>query len=164
MEQENVNAQEIVVEQEEQTIEESPVVEETQYEDVVTLSKKDYSSMQRKAIAYDATKKAPQHRIITNQSSLNEDKVWEIADYIREGYSREDVDFIMRNGGKKALENPQSIVSIAIKAKKEQRKAETEANKLTDTSSMSEIERKYTPAQLEAMTSEELEKILPHAE
>lgn len=164
MEQENVNAQEIVVEQEEQTIEESPIVEETQYEDVVTLSKKDYSSMQRKAIAYDATKKAPQQRIITNQSSLNEDKVWEIADYIREGYSREDVDFIMRNGGKKALENPQSIVSIAIKAKKEQRKAETEANKLTDTSSMSEIERKYTPAQLEAMTSEELEKILPHAE
>lgn len=164
MEQENVSAQEIVVEQEEQTIEESPIVEETQYEDVVTLSKKDYSSMQRKAIAYDATKKAPQQRIITNQSSLNEDKVWEIADYIREGYSREDVDFIMRNGGKKALENPQSIVSIAIKAKKEQRKAETEANKLTDTSSMSEIERKYTPAQLEAMTSEELEKILPHAE
>lgn len=163
MEQENVQAQEVVVEQEVETTEETPIVEETQEEEVVTLTKKDFSSMQRKAIAYDATKKAPP-KIINNPSSLNEDKVWEIADYIREGYSREDVDFIMRNGGKKALQDPKSIVSIALKTKREQVRAEQEANKLADTSTMSEVERKYTPAQLANMSSAELEKILPHAE
>ena len=48
MEQENVSAQEVVVEQEGQTIEEAPIAEETQEEEVVTLSKKDFSSMPRK--------------------------------------------------------------------------------------------------------------------
>ena len=61
MEEENVQAQEEVVEQEEQTSEE--IVEEAssleEESDTVTLTKAELKKLQRKAIAYDATKKKP---------------------------------------------------------------------------------------------------------
>lgn len=53
-ENENVQVEQEIAEQEETTREE---VEETPQEDVVTISKDKFKSMQRKAIAYDATKK-----------------------------------------------------------------------------------------------------------
>lgn len=89
------------------------------------------------------------------------EEIWTIADYIREGYSREDVDFVLRNGGREALKDPNSFVSLALKAKHEQRKAEEEASKTSTASGMSEVERKYTEEQLKNMSIEELEKILP---
>lgn len=100
---------------------------------------------------------------VESPSPKSEDSLWDIADYIREGYTREDVKFIMANGGRKALENPQSHVSIALKGVAEQRRAEQEASKASDKSGMSEVERKYTPEQLKAMSAADLAKILPHA-
>lgn len=62
---------------------------------------------------------------ITNQPSTPvEDERLELR---FQGHSKEDVDFIMANGGTKILENPNSIVSIALKAKSEQAKAEAAA-------------------------------------
>ena len=92
-----------------------------------------------------------------------DDQLWDLADYIREGYSREDVSFIVANGGREALKDPNSYTSIAIKSKMEQRRAEAAAAGTSDTSGMSEIERKYTPEQLKAMSATELAKILPKA-
>ncbi len=92
-----------------------------------------------------------------------DDQLWDLADYIREGYSREDVSFIVANGGREALKDSNSYVSIAIKAKMEQKRAEAAAAGATDTSGMSEVERKYTPEQLRAMSAADLAKILPHA-
>lgn len=78
-----------------------------------------------------------------------------------DGRSEEEVEFIMANGGRKALENP--WVSAAINARREQAEAEAEASKLPDTSGMTDVERKFTPEQLNEMSVEELKKILPKA-
>lgn len=99
---------------------------------------------------------------VPDVDSLKEE-IWTIADYIREGYDRKDVEFIMRNGGREALNDPNSYVSVALKSKLEQRRAEAEASKTSNSGGMSEIERKYTPEQLRNMSSEELKKILPQA-
>lgn len=87
----------------------------------------------------------------------------EVVDLRLDGYSKDDVAFIMKNGGRKTLEDKNSYVSIAINARKEQARAEAEANKVVDTSGMSEIERKYTPEMLKNMSLEELKKIVPRA-
>jgi len=101
---------------------------------------------------------APQN-ITKTEYTMND----EIVDLRLDGYTKDEVAFIMKNGGRKELEDKNSYLSIAINTKKEQARAEAQANKIVDNSTLSEVERKYTPAQLEAMTSEELEKILPHA-
>ncbi len=87
----------------------------------------------------------------------------EVLDLRLEGYSKTDVEFIMRNGGRKSLEDKNSLTYIAIQNKKEQERAENAASKTVDTSSMSEVERKYTPEQLKNMSAKELEAILPRA-
>lgn len=88
----------------------------------------------------------------------------EVVDLRLDGYSKKEVEWIMQNGGRKSLEDPNSLVSIAIKAQREQTKAEAAASAVADTSGLSEIERKYTPEQLKSMSVKELEKILPHAD
>lgn len=87
----------------------------------------------------------------------------EIVDLRLEGYSKQDVEFIMKNGGRKSIEDKTSYVAIALNTKREQERAEREANKAPDNAGMSEVERKYTPEQLSKMSRAELEKILPYA-
>lgn len=81
----------------------------------------------------------------------------------RAGYTEDEIDLIMHNGGMKALENPKSPLSLGLKAAREQREAEEAAGKVQDTSGLSEVERKYTVEQLKKMSVKELEAILPHA-
>ncbi len=111
----------------------------------------------KKALA-DQLKNKPQD-IIKTEYSLND----EVVDLRLDGYTKADVEFIMKNGGRRALEDKTSYTAIAINARKEQARAEAEANKVVDTSGQSEIERKYTPEMLKNMSVEELKKILPHA-
>lgn len=96
------------------------------------------------------------------QKPTDDSKLWEIAEMIQQGYTKADADFIASNGGKEALKDPNSYVSVAIRTVREQRKAE-EASNATQSVGMSEVERKYTPEQLQNMSVEELEKILPRA-
>lgn len=110
----------------------------------------------KKALA-EQLKQKPQE-ITRTEYTLND----EVVDLRLDGYSKQDVDFIMKNGGRKALEDKNSYVSIALNTKREQAKAEAEASKGVDTSGQSEFERKYTPEMLKNMTKEELAKILPH--
>jgi hypothetical protein len=93
----------------------------------------------------------------------SDEKLWEIADMIREGYTKADADFISRNGGKEALKDPNSYVSIALSRIKEQRAAEIAASQTGNQSGASEVERKYTEEQLRAMPLEKLKEILPHS-
>lgn len=94
-----------------------------------------------------------------------DDKVWEVAEMIRQGYTRADAEFIQKNGGSEAMQDPNSYVSVAMRTLQEQRKAEQASHGTeTSTSGLSQIERKYTPEQLKNMSIEELEKILPRAE
>lgn len=83
---------------------------------------------------------------------------------IRQGYTRADAEFIQKNGGRKAMEDPNSYVNLALRTLKEQRTAEQAASQASATSGQTEIERKYTPEQLKNMSVAELEKLLPHAD
>lgn len=96
------------------------------------------------------------------QTDLKEE-VWTIAEFIREGYDRDDVDFILKNGGRTALKDPNSLVSLALKSKTEQKRAEDAASKATSGGS-GEIIGKVTLEDLSKMSPEEMKKHLPHAE
>ncbi|NBW09213.1 MAG: hypothetical protein EBR82_14435 [Caulobacteraceae bacterium] len=87
----------------------------------------------------------------------------EVLDLRLEGFSKSEVEFIMKNGGRKALEDKNSLTAIAIQQKKEQDRAERAASQAVDNSSMSEVERKFTTEQLRNMSASDLEKLLPHA-
>ncbi len=105
----------------------------------------------------------------TTDSTINNSKPTpyviddEVIDLRLEGYSKSQVEFIMKNGGRKTLEDKNSLVSIAISQQREQSKAEDAASKVVDTSSLSDVERKFTPEQLKNMSAKELEQILPRA-
>ncbi len=87
----------------------------------------------------------------------------EVVDLRLDGYSKDEVTWIMKNGGRKELEDPTSYTAIAINARREQTAAEVAASGTADTAGLSEIERKYTPEQLRNMSVKELEAILPTA-
>lgn len=81
----------------------------------------------------------------------------------RQGYTEEEIDIIMRNGGMKILENDKSPIVLGLKASKEQRRAEEAASQASTSSGVSDIEKKYTIDQLKKMSVKELEEILPKA-
>lgn len=86
------------------------------------------------------------------------DDTWkERLELIARGYKDDsELDFIMRNGGKKALEDP--LVQGALLRQKEQKEAE---DKVTfGTSSKSDVERNYTPEQIKNMSAKEYEDVL----
>jgi len=76
-----------------------------------------------------------------------------------EGYSEDAIAFIQKNGGRDALNDP--YVTAAVKAIQEQKSAEQAivANETTK----SDIERKFTPEEINAMSPEEMYKVLPKA-
>lgn len=101
--------------------------------------------------------------ITTPQDSPVIDVNDEVVDLRLDGYSKDEVKFIQANGGRKALDDSNSFVAIAINTRREQLKAESAASQTTDTAGLSEVERKYTSEQLANMSVKELETILPKA-
>jgi len=91
---------------------------------------------------------------IKNNEGANFDDMLELR---LQGHTKEAVDFIMKNGGIKSLDNP--YVKKAVEAISEQSKAESSIK--TVDSNKSEIEQKYTTEQINNMSAEELYKILP---
>lgn len=81
----------------------------------------------------------------------------------RAGYTESEIDLIMKNGGMEALKNEKSPLVLGLKVAKEQRQAEEAASRAQDTSGASELERKYSKADLEKMKPEEIEKVLGFA-
>lgn len=116
MEKENEYAQEEVVEQEEQTLELEEEVDETPEEEVITISKDKFKSMQRKAMAFDANKKTkPLTTREPDEDIARSVKKLETIEAKRQfGYenslSPEETDFLFKfTGGKPdkaVLENP----------------------------------------------------------
>lgn len=87
----------------------------------------------------------------------------EVADLILDGYSKDETKFILANGGRQALENKDSYVSIAISAKRQQRKTEEAVSQTSSRGFVSQGGKTYTEEQLRNMSVEEMEKVLPHA-
>lgn len=81
----------------------------------------------------------------------------------RQGYTESEIDFIMHNGGMKALADDKSPLVLGLKVAREQRKAEEAAGKVGDTSGQSEVERKYTAEQMRNMKKEDLANLIGYA-
>jgi hypothetical protein len=138
-----------------------------------TVSKEQYNQVFARAKKAEAEKKALAEKLAslekkpTEKVELKETKEekpsygsvsFEEALELRlQGYDKDAVEFIMKNGGLKSLDNP--YVKVAVQSIKEQKKAENAIS--TDDTSKSDIEKKYTNEQLKNMSTEELLKILP---
>lgn len=131
--------------------------------DVEALKEQNKKLFERAKKAEAKLKQVKPTQNITNETPNTYGVADEVLDLRLEGYSKSDVEFIMKNGGRKTLEDKNSLVAIAINQKKEQERAERASSQTVDTSSMSEVERKYTPEQLNNMSVSDLEKILPRA-
>lgn len=106
--------------------------------------------------AAEALRKAVQQK--QEPSNINNtDSQFEKLELIARGYTDDEIDFVLRNGGKKGLENP--FVKSALETIRTQRKAE-QASELDASSSKSDISKKYSDDQLSKMSVAQLEKIL----
>lgn len=132
-----------------------------QVEDDGLPSLEDYENLKREKEELEEKNKKLFARLkkpsTTNKLEALPDKEWQEKIELKvEGYSPEEVDFIMRNGGRNALKN--DFVLKAIEAKREQIKAEKAI--VSEDTSKSEIEKKYTHEQLKNMSTEDLEKLI----
>ena len=95
----------------------------------------------------------------TNNSPQGKLTVEERVDLRLSGYSPEEVNFIERNGGMDALKDETVIAALdGIRAKKKSQEATPEG------SPKSPVYKKYSQRDLQGMTLEQLEKIVPRAE
>jgi hypothetical protein len=142
-------------------------VTEPTLEDYQKLSHKNKAIFARAKKAEERAKKAEdalkaKSEPAPKESVDTDSKVMERLDRIdlkTEGYNDEEIDFLMKLGGKKALEDKR--VKAGIDVLRQQAKAE---NATVDSdSAKSDIEKKHTPDQLKNMSVAELEKILPKA-
>lgn len=74
----------------------------------------------------------------------------------RQGFDEDEIDLIMRNGGPDILKNETHPITLGINAARTQRNAEKAAALASDSSGLSDIERKYTVEELRAMKPDEL--------
>lgn len=81
----------------------------------------------------------------------------------RQGYDETEIDIIMHNGGPEILKDEKHPVTLGIKIAREQKRAEDASSQVSDKSSLSEVERKYTPEQMRNMKPEELAKLIGYA-
>lgn len=117
-----------------------------------------------KAVAKRYKKKADKAKAVQPQRPAREDNSEISAKLARlelktEGYSDESIDFLMKVGGKDSLKDPH--VKAAIDSIQEQKRAE--AASIYSETSKSDVERKFSPEEISAMSPEELYKILPKA-
>lgn len=135
--------------------------EEVSEDESITLTKAEFSKLNRKAKAYDATKpkkeeKKEEKTDLSTKTEPSNEKL-ERMELRLDGYSKEEVDEIMELGGTKVLGS--KFVQSAIKAMRAEKKS---ASADTNFSAKSPVFKKYTQEDLSKMSSTELEKILPH--
>lgn len=131
------------------------------YNELASKNKELYARLKKVEAKAKEVKLAPAEKA-SIKSADSDSNITERLDRIElqtKGYADSEVDFILRNGGKKALDD--EFVKAAIETKRQQAKAE---NATVDTdSAKSDIEKKYTQDQLKEMSVADLEKILPRA-
>jgi len=95
---------------------------------------------------------------ITRQSS-DGDEWRERMELKVEGYDEDEINFIMRNGGKDAVED--DYVQSAIEQMREEKEAKQASDAASDSGGGAETVKGYTQEDLQDMSKEELEEILP---
>jgi len=91
--------------------------------------------------------------------SPNADERFERLELKTEGYSREEIDFIMQNGGSKVLENKDNnLVLDAIEASRKKKKS---LDATPSGTNKSPVFQRYSQDDLNGMSLADLEKIIP---
>lgn len=113
----------------------------------------------------DTATKPSENLSTEGQSNSQNDKMYsrEELDLRMDGYTDKEVEFISKNGGRKTLEDPNSLVSVAIKSTQEQRRAEAAASRTSNSGGAGETVSKLTIDQMNSMPLADLEKVLPKA-
>lgn len=101
-------------------------------------------------------KKATKTTETLSTKSSDSDERFERLDLKTDGYTSEEVDFLMQNGGRKALDNP--IVMAGIEATRKKAKSQQATPSGT---AKSTVFQKYSEQDLKNMPLEELRKIIP---
>jgi hypothetical protein len=145
----------------EENLEEQISIE--QYEAIKTELEKEKQS---KAKIYARAKRAEELLKVRKPESddllqTNSDADWKEKMELKvEGFkSDEELDFIMKNGGKKAIDKP--YVKAAIEAIRQQKQAEQAAVEGQDKTA---TKKGYTDDELRKMSTDELYKLLPKSE
>jgi hypothetical protein len=125
----------------------------TDYKALYEEERKKKNKYKNRLLSLTASEK-PKSEPITKTRS---DDSWKARMELKvEGYDDEAIDFILKNGGKKALENPYVVQAVeAIKTKKV-----AEAATLGDQGQKSGIEKRFTPQEFAKLSSEEQLKAL----
>lgn len=143
----NEQAQDL--EEQEELNEEIEQDESPDYEALYREEKSKNNKLKRKLFSKDKDADKPK---INNRS----DDSWKARMELKvEGYSEEETDFIIKNGGKKALDN--QYITSAIETMRERKKAEAA---MVDVSSKSESEKRYSPEEFSKLSTEEQLKVL----
>lgn len=139
-------------------------VEQTATETVEDTTDYKSEALKWKAIAQRNAKKPITNETTVKPSEVKPSDILESDEFAlyREGYTNDDIKLIMRNGGRKIFEDKKNPLVLGLQAAKEQRGAEDAASKVSDSTGLSDIERKYTEQDMRNMTKEELAKLLPH--
>lgn len=113
----------------------------------------------------DTAAKPSENLSTEGQNNSQSDKMYsrEELDLRMDGYTDKEVEFISKNGGRKTLEDPNSLVSVAIKSTQEQRRAEAAASRTSNSGGAGETVSKLTIDQMNSMPLADLEKVLPKA-
>ena len=136
---------------EETTPEEVVVESEPTAEELAEKNKQLYERAKKAEAKVKELEKKPKE---TNQP-INSDERFERLELKTEGYNSDEVDFLMQNGGRKALDN--TIAMAGIEAIRKKAKSQ---NATPSGTNKSPVYQKFTVQDLSKMSSEELEKII----
>ncbi len=110
---------------------------------------------QNKQLYARIKKEKPKETLPTNQQSPNPEEIERLRLEVK-GYNGDEVEFLMQNGGLKALDN-----KIAMAGIEALRKAQKSLDATPTETGRSTVFQKYTERDLKKMSLEELEKIVP---
>ena len=158
MSEQDSESQETLIPDEETIPDENVVVDPEPEPDIEALKLKAAKAEEYKGYADKVAKenKELKKSLKSNQSSPDSDERFERLELKTEGYKSNEVDFLMQNGGREALEN--EIVMAGIEAIRKKAKSQEATPSGT---AKSTVYQKYTEQDLRKMSQEELEKIIP---
>jgi len=161
---EEINEQQDALNLDEETIQETEIESSDSGEDIESLRAKaakadEYKKYADRVAAENKLLKKDTKTTETStikQSNPDPDERFERLELKTEGYKSEEVDFLMQNGGRRALENP--IVMAGIEAMRKKQKSQDATPSGT---AKSAVYQKYSETDLKSMPLDQLEKIVP---
>lgn len=110
----------------------------------------------REALADDEEETPQKQNINKETNSSDLDERFERLELKGDGYTKDEIDYIMKNGGQSALEDP--YIKKTIDVMRDERQSD---DAVPDAGAKSAVYKKYTHSDIKGMSEAELEKIIP---